>query len=145
MTDQPGRLMALDIGSKRIGVALSDPTQTLARGLQVIHRRSRRKDMQAIASLAKEHDVTRIVVGHPRHLDGSVGDQARRIEVYAAELKEVVEIPVVLWDESLSTVRAQEVMIEAGRKWRERKARIDAVAAAAILQDYLDSVGCGTQ
>jgi len=134
------RLMALDIGDRRIGVALSDPGQVLARGLQVLHCRSRERDMAVIASLAKEHEVEKIVVGYPRRLDGTVGEQARKVEAYAAELQEVVKIPVILWDERLSTIRAQRAMIEAGRKRRERKERLDAVAAAVILQDYLDSL-----
>ena len=132
--------MALDIGDKRIGVALSDPEQMLARGLQVIHRRSNKGDMEVIASLVKEHEVEKIIVGHPVRLDGTVGEQAHKVEAYVTELKEVAAIPIVLWDEGLSTVRAQEAMIEAGRGRRERKRRLDAVAAAAILQDYMDSL-----
>jgi putative Holliday junction resolvase len=134
------RFMALDVGDRRIGVALSDPGQTLARGLQVINRRSDRVDMEVIASLVKEHEVEKIVVGYPLQLDGTVGEQARKVEVYVAELREVVAVPIILWDEGLSTVRAQEAMIEAGRKRRERERRLDAAAAAAILQDYLDSL-----
>ncbi len=134
------RLMALDIGDRRIGVALSDPGQTLARGLQVIQCRFREKDIALIASLVKDHEVEKIIVGYPRRLDGTVGEQARKVEAYVAGLQEVVEIPIVLWDERLSTVRAQRAMIEAGKKRRERKQRLDAVAAAVILQDYLDSM-----
>ena len=134
------RLMALDIGDRRIGVALSDTGQMLARGLQVIRCRSRETDMAIIASLVSEHEVEKIIVGYPRRLDGTVGEQARKVEAYVAELREVVAIPIVFWDEGLSTVRAQEAMIEAGRKRRERERRLDAVAAAAILQDYLDSL-----
>ena len=134
------RLMALDIGDRRIGVALSDTGQMLARGLQVIRCRSRETDMAIIASLVSEHEVEKIIVGYPRRLDGTVGEQARKVEAYAVGLQEVVDIPVILWDERLSTVRAQKAMIEAGRKRRERKERLDAVAAAVILQDYLDSL-----
>jgi len=134
------RVMALDIGDRRIGVALSDPGQMLARGLQVIHRRAEQADIEVIASLAKEHEVEKVLVGYPCRLDGTVGEQARKAEAYAEELREVVGIPVILWDEGLSTVRAQKAMIEAGRKRRERKKRVDAVAAAVILQDYLDSL-----
>ena len=134
------RLMALDIGDRRIGVALSDPGRTLSRGLQVIQRRSIEADMALIASLVSEHEVERIIVGHPLRLDGSVGEQARRVEEYAGELEEAVGVPVVFWDESYSTERARQVMIEAGRKRADRKKRLDAVAAAVILQDYLDSL-----
>lgn len=134
------RLMALDIGDRRIGVALSDPGQTLARSLQVIRRRSRNADMSVIASLVREHEVEKIIVGHPLQLDGTSGEQACRVEAYAAELQEVLATPVILWDEGLSTVRARQLMIEAGTKRKDRKSRIDAVAAAVILQDYLDSL-----
>jgi putative Holliday junction resolvase len=134
------RVMALDIGDRRIGIALSDPGQILARGLEVLRRRSRESDMAAIASLVEEHEVEKIIVGHPRRLNGTVGEQARKVEAYARALQEAVEIPVILWDERFSTLRAQKAMIEAGRRRRERKRRLDAVAAAVILQDYLDSL-----
>lgn len=133
------RLMALDIGDRRVGVALSDPGRRLSRGLQVIQRRSKEADMALIASLVDEHEVEKIIVGHPLRLDGSVGEQARRVEGYAAELEEAVGVPVVFWDESYSTERARQVMIEAGSKRSDRKRRLDAVAAAVILQDYMDT------
>jgi putative Holliday junction resolvase len=132
--------MALDVGNRRIGVALSDPSRTLSRGLQVIQRRSGEADRALIARLVCEHEVEKIVVGHPLHLDGSVGEQARRVEEFATQLREAVGVSVVLWDESYSTERARQVMIEAGTKRDDRKKRLDAVAAAVILQDYLDSL-----
>lgn len=134
------RLMALDVGNRRIGVALSDPSETVARGLQVIKRSSPAADMEVIRALVEEHDVERIVVGHPLHLDGCAGEQARRAEEFAADLERDLGLPVVLWDEAFSTERARQAMIEAGRKRKERRARLDAVAAAAILQDYLDTL-----
>lgn len=133
------RLMALDIGDRRIGVALSDPQQILARGITVIHRRAKLADLALISSLVKEHQVEKVVVGHPLRSNGSVGEQARKVEAYAEDLEQTVGVPVLLWDEGYSTVRARQAMIEAGRKRKERRERIDAVAAAAILQDYLDS------
>lgn len=134
------RLMALDVGDRRIGVALSDPGKVLARSLLVIRRRSMKADMELMRSLVEEHHVERIVVGHPLHLDGGTSEQARRVKFYAAELQRAVGVPVVLWDEALSTDRAREVMIQAGRRRRDREERLDAVAAAVILQDYLDSL-----
>ncbi len=139
------RLMALDVGDKRIGVALSDPGQSLARGIHVLHRRSREADIAAVVSLVNEHEVEKIIIGYPRLLDGRVGEQARKVEAYAAGLEKVVDVPVILWDERLSTAQAQRAMIEAGRKRRERRDRIDAVAAAVILQDYLDSLRWKTE
>jgi putative Holliday junction resolvase len=134
------RLMSLDIGDRRIGVAVSDPEQIVVRGIRVIRRRSLEADLTQIASLVREHEVEKVVVGYPLRSDGTAGEQASKVEAYAEELRQVLEVPVVLWDEGYSTIRAREAMIEAGRKKKERRERIDAVAAAAILQDYLDSL-----
>jgi putative Holliday junction resolvase len=138
------RVMALDVGHKRIGVALSDPGQVLASSLQVIERKGQRQDLITVVQLVREHGVGKIIVGYPRSLDGSVGQQAKVVERYAAVLEEELrgsslDVPVILWDERLSTVVANRLMAEAGRKGRKRRERIDAVAAAVILQDYLDA------
>lgn len=134
------RVLALDVGDRRIGVAISDVNQVLARGLQVIERRSRQEDFAAVARLVEEYEVERVVVGYPRSLNGSVGRQARKVERYAARLAKALTVPVLLWDERLSTVTAERLMREAGPrgKKKQRKEK-DAVAAAVILQDYLDS------
>jgi putative Holliday junction resolvase len=138
------RVMALDVGHKRIGVALSDPGQVLASSLQVIERKGQRQDLAAVVQLVREHGVGRIIVGYPRSLDGTVGQQAKVVERYVAVLEKKLEdslldVPVILWDERFSTAAADRLMAEAGRKGRERRKRIDAVAAAVILQDYLDA------
>jgi putative Holliday junction resolvase len=132
------RLMALDVGERRIGIALSDPSRLLARSLDVLRRRSLEADMEVLGSLVEEHEVEKIIVGHPLGLDGRPGEQARRSQEYAGELQRVLGVPVVLWDESFSSERARQIMIEAGKKRKERAERLDAVAAAVILQDYLD-------
>jgi putative Holliday junction resolvase len=132
------RLMGLDIGDKRIGVALSDPGETLAGSLRVVRRRSSEADLALITSMVEEHGVEKIIVGYPLRLNGRVGEQATKIESYVAGLRAALGVPVVLWDESYSTQRAREAMIEAGRGRKERKQRLDAVAAAVILQDYID-------
>ena len=134
------RLMALDVGDRRIGVAVSDPGLTLSRALLVIRRRSRDADMALIARLVRDHEVEKIIVGDPLSLDGSVGEQARRVREFAEQLEAVVGIPMEFWDESYSTDRARQAMIEAGTKPDDRRKRLDAVAAAVILQDYLDSL-----
>lgn len=138
------RVMALDVGHKRIGVALSDPGQVLASSLQVIERKGQQRDLATVVQLVQEHGVGKIIVGYPRSLDGTAGQQAKVVERYAAVLEEKLrdsslDVPVILWDERLSTVAAGRLMAEAGRKSRERRKRIDAVAAAVILQDYLDA------
>lgn len=137
------RLLALDVGDRRVGVAVSDEMGLLASPLAVLQRRSKADDWVRIARLVREQGVGGLVVGHPLNADGSPGPQAQRIERYAAALVEALraeglDLPLTLWDEYGSTQRAQEAMIEAGRKRRDRQVRIDAVAAAVILQDYLD-------
>jgi putative Holliday junction resolvase len=137
------RLLALDVGERRVGVATSDSMGLVASPLTVIQRASKVDDFARIARLVREHGAEGLVVGHPVNADGSVGPQARRVERYTAALTESLradglELSVLLWDEYLSTRRAQEVMITSGRKRKDRKLRIDAVAAAVILQDYLD-------
>ena len=137
------KLLALDVGERRVGVAVSDGTGLIATPLAVLQRTSRAKDFAKIAHMVREHCAEGLVIGHPLNADGSAGYQARRIERYAAALVEAlaeegVSLPIVLWDERMSTQRAQEAMIAAGRRAKDRRARIDAVAAAVILQDYLD-------
>lgn len=138
------RVMALDVGHKRIGVALSDPGQVLASSLQVIERKGQQRNLAAVIQLVREYGVGKIIVGYPRGLDGTAGQQAEVVERYAALLEGALrdsslDVPVIFWDERLSTVTADRLMTEAGRKSRERRERIDAVAAAVILQDYLDA------
>lgn len=133
------RILALDIGQRRIGVAVSDPSGTLARSLTIIRRASRREDFAAIAELVREWEVGQVVVGHPRSLDGTVGRQARQVERYACALAKVLEVPVEFWDERYSTTEAERLVTEAGRKRPRDRHWIDAVAAAVILQDYLDA------
>lgn len=132
------RLMGLDLGERRIGVAVSDPSQVLARGIAVIERRSVEKDLEAIAGLAEEYEVEAIVVGYPRRLNGTAGEEAKKAEAFAAQIEAHLELPVILWDERLSTVRAARALAEGGK--RKRRLGIDAVAAVVILQDYLDSL-----
>ena len=133
------RVLALDMGDKRVGVAISDPSQVLARSLKVIQRGSPQGDFAAVSHLVEEHEVERVVVGYPRSLDGTVGEQAEKVERYAEGLAKALDVPVVLWDERFSTVSAERLMREAGLRGRKRRERVDAVAAAVILQDYLDS------
>ena len=133
------RILALDVGDKRVGVAISDLTRFLARSLKVIQRGPHQKDFAAVARLIEEYDVERVVVGHPRSLDGTVGEQAKKVERYAEGMAKALDVPVVLWDERFSTVSAERLMREAGLRGKKKRERIDAVAAAVILQDYLDS------
>jgi putative Holliday junction resolvase len=132
------RLLGIDAGTRRVGVALSDPTGTIAQGLTVIPRVSWEQVLGAIADLARTHRVEGIVVGLPLRLEGGEGEAAVEARKFATRLAEVVGIPVVLEDERLSTAEADRRMVEAGVRRDARRARRDAVAAALILQKALD-------
>lgn len=132
------RQLGLDVGDKRIGVALSDETGTLASGLPTYERVGPRKDLKAIADLVKRHEVDQVVVGLPRKMDGTVGAQAAKVIAFIDGLKEVVGVPVVPWDERLTSVVAEEALVEAGLSRRDRRGKVDKVAAILILQNYLD-------
>ena len=139
--------MALDIGEKRIGVALSDPGQVLASPLTVISEREKETVIKAILELVHQYQVKRIVVGLPRSLSGNIGPQARSVQEFIKQLSECVDIPVDSWDERLSTVAADKMMLDAQMKKKRRKTRQDSVAAALILQGYLErmNVEFGTE
>lgn len=132
------RHLGLDVGDKLIGVALSDETATLASGLETIRRVGPRKDLKVVADLVREHDVVEVVVGLPRKLDGSLGPQAQKVIAFMEALRPVVKVPVVPWDERFTSVVANQVLIEADRSRRERRALVDKVSAILILQNYLD-------
>ena len=139
------RIVGLDIGEKRIGVAVSDATATLARPLNVLRPTSLETDaldvvMREIARLAAEEDgVSAIVVGLPRRLDGSPTPMTLRVEQFARRLESTATVPVMLQDERLSSREAESRLAVRDKDWRSRKARLDAAAAAVILQDYLDA------
>ncbi len=133
------RLLALDVGERRIGVAVSDPTGTLARPLTVIVRTSRQADFQAIARLIEEYVAELVIVGLPLSLDGSEGPQARQTRRYAERLAQRVAIPIELWDERYSSATAAAILREKGQRRRRVRDELDATAAAIILQSYLDA------
>ena len=132
------RYLGLDVGDRRIGLALSDETATLASGLPTLERVGPRKDLKAIAELARRHEVAQVVVGLPLRLDGSVGPQAQKVLAFMEDLRGVLRVPVVACDERLTTVAAEEALIEGQVRRRDRKALVDKVAAIIILQGYLD-------
>jgi putative Holliday junction resolvase len=132
------RWLALDVGDKRIGLALSDETGTLARPLSTLKRASKREDFERLAALCAEYQIEKIICGLPRTLRGEEGPQARRVRRYAAELAQAIGLAIEFWDERFSSIDAQERLTAAGRKLKDKGA-IDAAAAAIILQEYLDS------
>ncbi|MGD1995162.1 MAG: Holliday junction resolvase RuvX [Anaerolineae bacterium] len=136
------RVLALDVGERRIGVALSDPSGTVARPLCTVERGSRAEDFAAIAELVAEQEVELVVVGWPLTLRGESGPQAQRVEEYARALDEALPVPLRMWDERYSTLSAEEIMRrfrEGGRRRSRGGPGVDAVAAAVILQAFLDS------
>jgi putative Holliday junction resolvase len=132
------RYLGLDVGDRRIGVALSDETGTLATALATYERVGPRKDPKAIARLVREREAGEIVVGLPRRLDGEIGPQAQKVIAFMDALRPLVSVPVVPWDERFTSVVAQQALVEAGVSRRDRKAVIDKVSATLILQSYLD-------
>ena len=131
-------LMGLDVGEKRIGVAIANAAGLLAVPLAVLDRVEEEADLKAILDLAEEHDVEQIVVGLPRSMDGSIGKQAEVVLAFCKLLSQHADIPVDTWDERLSTVAAERLLSVAGAKKRKKKAQRDALAAAIVLQGYLD-------
>lgn len=134
-----GRVMAIDLGEKRIGVAVSDPTRTVASAHSVLKRKSRRQDFERIGRLIQQEEVTLLVMGLPIPLGGVEGQRAAWVRDYTADLKQHVSVPVEFWDESLSTKQAEASLRARGKRGKQIKERIDAVAAAFILQDYLNA------
>jgi putative Holliday junction resolvase len=132
------RIMGLDVGDKRIGVALSDPLEILASTLTVIERKADNSVFVAILALVQEHAVGRIVVGFPRSMDGSISAQAEKTSAFAEALSKLTDVPVELSDERLSTWEANKLLRESGKNRQQIKAKRDAAAAALILQWYLD-------
>ena len=140
MIDEPGRVMALDVGGRRIGVALSDTRRVLASPLTTLRAEPRVRALAEVAKLARDYEVTVMVVGLPLTLSGEVGPQARLVQEFADQLQAQLAVPVRLFDERLTTVAAERMMLDLGMKPEQRKARIDEVAASIILQDFLDSL-----
>jgi putative Holliday junction resolvase len=133
------RILALDVGHKRIGLAVSDPLGFTAQGLGILERRGREADVARLVEVAREYQVQEILVGLPRHLDGRLGSQAGEVLELATALGEAMGVPVITWDERLSSREAERVLIAADLSRRRRRQVLDKMAAVLILQAYLDS------
>lgn len=132
------RIMGLDLGSKTIGVAMSDPLVITAQPLLVIRRS--KNEMEELSSLIKNYEVDEILLGYPRNMNGTLGERAKLSEEFALKLEKKFSLPVKLWDERLSTVGAERALLEADVSRAKRKKVIDKMAAVFILQGYLDSL-----
>jgi putative Holliday junction resolvase len=135
----PGRILGLDVGARRVGIAISDPLGLTAQGLDTLQRRNRRYDLGELRKLLKEYAVREIVVGNPLRMSGQSGTQAQKMEVFAGQLKQSFSLPVHLWDERLSTAEAHRLLDETGIRDSRRKEVIDKMAAVLILQSFLDA------
>jgi len=134
------RVLGLDIGEQRIGVALSDPLGWTAQGLDTIKRSGDlEQDIAQITKIIAEHGVQKIVVGLPKNMNGTLGPQAEKVQEFAHELEKKAFVQVNFWDERLTTVAAEKALISADISRKKRKQVIDKLAAVVILQNYLDS------
>jgi putative Holliday junction resolvase len=132
------RIMGLDVGSRTIGMAISDELGLTAQGFKTLRRKSLEDDFQEIAAIINQFEISKIVVGLPKNMNGTLGSQAETVLKWVEILKDRIEVPVVTWDERLSTVGASKVLLEADLSRRKRKKVIDKLAAVLILQGYLD-------
>ncbi len=133
------RVLGLDYGDRNIGVAVSDAFGWTAQGVEVLRRTSPERDMQRMQELVSEYDVTEIVLGLPKNMNGSIGPRAEMCMAFAEVLKQELNLPVQLWDERLSTAMVERTLIAADVSRKKRKQVVDKMAASVILQSYLDT------
>lgn len=131
--------MGLDVGSKTIGVAVSDPLGITAQGLETIRRKNKRLDFEQLALLIRDYDVREIVVGYPLRLSGAEGTQSEKMRLFAEELRKKFGLPVHLWDERLTSTQANRILREAEVSIRKRAQAVDRMAAVLILQNWMES------
>ena len=139
MTEGPGRVLALDLGTVRVGLALSDPLRITGQPMGRIPRSRLRRDLCALTDLIREHHVAVIVVGHPLLMSGVSGERAQDAEAFVARLRGEVACDVVLWDERLTSVQAERALLEGNVSRKNRRNVVDAAAAALLLQSWLDA------
>lgn len=138
---QPGRILALDVGRRRIGLAISDPLGLTAQGLETLHRTNNREDFERLRALAAEREVTRFVLGLPLHMSGDESRQAGFVREFGDRLNRETGLPVEYWDERLTTVEAERVLKSSGISLEKRKQAIDRMAAVLLLENWLAAHG----
>ena len=134
------RILGIDHGTVRIGIALSDELKMIATPLEYIPADPFADFIERFKEIIRDKEVEQIVVGMPRNMDGSYGPAAEKVREFVAFLKDAITVPIQLWDERLTTVSAQKSLIAAGTRREKRKEKVDKIAAAIILQGYLDSI-----
>jgi putative Holliday junction resolvase len=135
------RIMGLDIGSHTVGIAISDELGITAQGLKTIRRKSMEKDLTEIKTIISKFEIEKIVAGLPKNMDGTLGKGAEMVFQWIEAFKEKINLPVITWDERLTTVEASKILLEADLSRKKRKRVIDKLAAVLILQGYLDYSG----
>lgn len=131
------KIMAVDFGDSRTGLAVCDKSEFLASPAGVIEEKNFERCIEKVAAAAKEHGAEEVVVGHPKNMNGTIGERAQKCELFAEKLSELVEVPVKLWDERSTTVSAHYYLNQTNTRGKKRKAVVDAVAATIILESYL--------
>ena len=134
------RILALDHGSKRIGVAVSDETKTIALPLEYILTEPFADFLVRLKKILIEKEVDLILIGQPRNMDGSYGPAAQKVETFGGVLKTAITVPIKLWDERLTSSQANKILIQSGVRRDQRKEKVDKMAAAILLQSYLDGI-----
>jgi len=140
LTSAPSRILALDLGKRRIGVAVSDPLGITAQGLPNLLRTNKRSDLAALAEIVRDREVGLILMGNPINMRGAEGRQSAWVREFAEDLERATGLPVRLWDERLTTVEAQRVLRSSGISLEKRAAAVDRLSAVILLQSYLDSL-----
>ncbi len=135
------RILGLDYGKKRIGVALCDELGLTAQGLTVIERKNKQRDLESLKHYVQTYAVEKIVIGYPLRLDGTVGIQCEEVDRFIKAMASVLPLPIIRWDETLTTKDAEAILRTANVKPKKRKAVVDKIAAGMILQGYLDALG----
>jgi putative Holliday junction resolvase len=135
---KPNRILALDVGNRRIGLAVTDELGITAQGLRTLERTSKRRDMETLKKIARKYDVGEVVVGRPMHMSGDASSQSDKVEKFARELSEALQLPIHFYDERLTSWEAHELLDREGLSREEKKGKVDQIAATLILQGYLD-------
>lgn len=135
-----GRILAIDFGSRRVGLAVSDPLGLLAHGRETLLYKSRQDLLEQLRAMVEAEEVVEIVIGLPRRMDGSDGEMAEHVRRFAKQLANNVAVPVVLWDERFTSRQAERVLMARGVQFSRRKSEVDRLAAVFILQSYLDNL-----
>jgi putative Holliday junction resolvase len=133
-----GRILALDVGKKRIGLAVSDELSITAQGIPTLHRTRIRDDLKNLAEIIRQRNIGRLLVGRPLHMSGDVSRQSEYTREFAERLAEQVKLPVVYWDERLTSAEAERLLRSGGASLEQRKQAVDQMAAVLLLESYMD-------